>query len=107
MTASETLASIALIGLLLGGCGNICNRMCDAQADLMEGCFDTWESSWQGQSYENREAFIARCDSLWAGALEALEEDSVESQEFEESCRVQMELALADSDCESLLLIDP
>jgi len=73
----------------------------------MEGCFETWESSWQEQSYANREAFVARCYNVWGGALDALEADSTEEQEFRARCQVQLEVALADSDCESVLLIDP
>jgi hypothetical protein len=107
MTASQTCLAVALIALSLSGCGNVCDRMCDAQADLLEGCFETWESSWQNQSYANREAFVARCYNVWGEALEALDSESPERQEFRARCQVQLEVALSDSDCESVLLIDP
>lgn len=92
---------------IFAGCENVCDRMCDAQADLMEACFSTWESSWQAQSYSDRGAFIDRCYTVWGDAHEALESGSTEAQEFQERCRVQFEIALADSDCESVLQIDP
>jgi len=107
MSASQICLAVALIAMSLSGCGNVCDQMCDAQADLMEGCFGSWESSWQDQSYANREAFVARCYNVWGEALEALDSDSIERQEFQARCRVQLEVALTDSDCESLLLIDP
>jgi hypothetical protein len=97
------LASITVFA----GCDDVCDRMCDAQADLMEKCFPTWESSWEEQSYRSREAFIGRCYTVWGDASEDLESGSTEAQEFQERCRVQFEIALADSDCESVLQIDP
>ena len=98
---------LAVSVTFLAGCDDVCDRMCDAQADLMEECFSTWESSWQEQSYSDRGAFIDRCYTVWGDAHEALESGSIEAQEFQERCRVQFEIALADSDCESVLQIDP
>ena len=73
MTVLETYLPITLIALSLCGCANVCDRMCDAQADLLEGCFETWESSWEELSYANREVFVARCYGVWGDALEALD----------------------------------
>lgn len=102
------LAAVLIVAAsVLGGCGEVCDRMCDAQADLMEKCFPTWESSWEEQSYSGREAFVERCYTVWGDAHGALESGSTEANEFEERCRVQFEIALADSDCESVLQIDP
>ena len=101
------VVALMVAGSVLMGCGEVCDRMCDAQADLMEKCFPTWESSWEEQSYSGREAFVERCYTVWGDAHGALESGSTEAQEFEERCRVQFEIALADSDCESVLQIDP
>jgi hypothetical protein len=100
-------AALIVAASALGGCGEVCDQMCDAQADLMEKCFPTWESSWEEQSYSGREAFVERCYTVWGDAHGALESGSIGAQEFEERCRVQFEIALADSDCESVLQIDP
>lgn len=107
MNVANTFVVLVLTLLCMAGCGNVCDRMCDAQADLMEGCFDTWESSWQEQSFSGREAYLARCYSVWGDAFEDLDKESTDRQQFQVQCETQLEVALADSDCESLLLIDP
>ncbi|MBJ93056.1 MAG: hypothetical protein CMP23_01130 [Rickettsiales bacterium] len=100
--------SLTLMALSLGlvGCDESCDRMCDAQADLMEACFPTWESSWQEQSYSSRDAFVERCYVVWGEAAEASDEAEAQAV-IAERCRVQLQIALADEDCESVLQIDP
>ncbi len=88
-------------------CGNTCDRMCDAQADLMERCFVTWETSWAEQSYDHRDDFIARCTSVWGDALDATEEGSSERRALELDCEAQLDASLADTDCQTLLLVEP
>ena len=97
------LLSLALVA----GCGNVCDRMCTAQADVLERCFPTWESSWEDQSYASRQDFTDRCQELWGQTLEQLEENSDERERFADQCQLELETALSDTDCESLLSIDP
>lgn len=91
----------------LTACQNVCDRMCDSQADLMERCFSDWESSWQEESYADREEFTDRCYAVWGDELDSLDEDSTEHQAFSDRCQRELQRAQSDIDCESLLLVEP
>jgi hypothetical protein len=93
--------------LLLTSCANVCDRMCDAEADLQERCFDTWGSSWTGEGYADRTDFLDRCYAVWGGALEDLSNDDPDRQILEDRCQRQLGEARADLECDALLSIEP
>jgi len=99
-TAAALLTSVA-------GCSNTCDRMCTAQADLIERCSSTWGSTWEDLSYSGRTEYLERCSQVWGEALNDLDEDSEEWDSLSNQCDRELETALSDTDCESLLSIDP
>ncbi len=99
------LLLIAIVAL--PACTNQCDRMCDAEADLMERCFDSWGSSWAAESYSGRDEFTERCYAVWGDELDALESDEAGYDDFLDRCERQLQVAIGDVDCESLLLIEP
>lgn len=103
------MSAAAVIGLACAGvgCSNTCDRMCTAQADLIERCSSTWGSTWEDLSYEGRADYLERCNQVWGEALEELDEDSEEWDSLSNQCDRELETALSDTDCESLLSIDP
>ncbi len=106
------MRNIHLILVLLGsfalaGCGNVCDRMCDAQADMIERCLPTWDTSWSELSYSDRTDFEDRCHAVWGDAAEELDADDPERAEIERRCERDLQTALSDIDCESLLSLDP
>ena len=104
----STLFPIAvLLALCLGGCANTCDRMCDSQAELMERCFDTWDTSWAGESYSGRDEFVERCYAVWGDELDAIDSDTTAYSDFNDRCERQLQVAISDVDCESPLLIEP
>lgn len=88
------------------GCGNTCDRMCDAQADMLERCFPEWEMSWLDLSYDDREHFEERCHAVQGGALDELDRDDPARDEINLCCDRNLEVARSDADCESLLSLD-
>ena len=106
MRIHPTLPLIVAVALL-SACNNTCDRMCDAQAELMERCFPTWDTSWQQESYANQDEFLARCYSVWGEELDSLDADSIEYSDFNDRCERQLQVAISDVDCESPLLIEP
>lgn len=96
-----------LLSVAASGCANTCDRMCDAQAELMERCFASWDTSWQGESYSDKDEFLGRCYALWGDELDSLESDSAEYADFDNRCERQLQVAISDVDCESPLLIEP
>ena len=106
MRAPITLLTLLLVAAL-GGCANTCDRMCDSQAELMERCFSRWDTSWQGESYSDRDEFLNRCYALWGDELDSLDADSQDYGDFVDRCERQLEVAISDVDCESPQLIEP
>ena len=98
---------LLLCAASLSGCANVCDRMCTAQADMFERCFDSWESSWEQLSYDNRQHFEDRCHSVWGDALEDLDNEDPERTALTERCERDLQTARSDVDCESLVSIDP
>ncbi len=105
MTALRPLLAAAAL-LALAGCGNVCDRMCDAQADMLERCFPEWEMAWQDLSYDDRDHFLDRCHSVQGEGLEQLERDDPYREETEQCCDRNLQIARSDIDCESLLSLD-
>jgi len=101
------LTGLAALLVLLAGCGNVCDRMCETQAEVIEGCLATWELTWPELSYDNQDHYLDRCHAVWGDALEALEDDDPERDVLTARCQRELETARSDSDCESLLSIDP
>jgi hypothetical protein len=99
-----------VFGLLLfalSGCGNVCDQMCVAQADMFDRCLDTWETTWTEISYAGREDFMTRCNTVYGDALDGLDEGSTEAVILEGRCSEDLQSASSDSDCQSLVTIDP
>lgn len=98
----------ALLALFAAaGCSNVCDQMCDAEADMIERCLPTWDTTWTELSYSDRADFEARCYGVWGGAIEELDKDDPDRVDTERRCERDLEIALSDTDCESLLSIDP
>ena len=89
----------------LAGCGNVCDRMCDAQADMMERCFTDWEMSWTDLSYDDKDHFVDRCHAVQGEGLDELSDETAK-QDVERCCERNLEAARSDIDCESLLTLD-
>jgi len=100
-------STLLLACLLLASCANVCDRMCDAEADLQERCFGTWDSSWEGQGYADRTEFLDRCYAVWGGALQDLSSDDPDRGTLEDRCQRQLGEARADLECDALLSIEP
>ena len=81
--------------------------MCDAEAELIERCFVSWDTSWVELTYDDRDEFLGRCYAVWGDELDSLDEDSVEYSDFTDRCERQLQVAISDVDCESPLLIEP
>ena len=93
--------------LLLPACGNVCEQMCDAQAEMIEGCLETWDTSWSELSYLDRADFGSRCYAVYGEALSELDEGSPEAVVLEDRCSQDLQTASTDIDCQSLVSIDP
>ena len=102
------MASLLIVlPALLVGCGNVCDQMCEAQADMIARCLDNWETSWEELSYEGRQDFLSRCDVVWGDALDELDEDDPSRVDVETRCSRDLQTAQSDIDCQSLVSIDP
>jgi hypothetical protein len=93
--------------LALPGCGNVCDQMCTAQADMIDRCLSTWDTTWPELSYSDREGFMTRCSVVYGDALLDLEEGSTEAVLLEDRCAQDQQTASTDIDCQSLVSIDP
>ncbi len=105
MTLLRSLLAASVL-VALAGCGNVCDRMCDAQADMLERCFPEWEMSWEDLSYDGRDHFIDRCYVVQGEGLDQLDQDDPGRQETERCCERNLQTARSDIDCESLLSLD-
>lgn len=97
---------VALLVLGLAGCGNVCDRMCDAQADMLERCIPDWETSWEELSYDSRDHFVERCYSVHGEGLDQLDQDDPAREETELCCERNLQVARSDVDCESLVSLN-
>jgi hypothetical protein len=85
------------------GCGNDCDNACDAQADYFERCIDTWGTTWEDNSYEDRQDFLVRCKAVYGDQLDAEEEGSEAYRELLAICDANAARSQADTDCETLI----
>ena len=98
------LYPLLLLPVLLLGCGNVCDRMCDARADLADRCMETWELSWEALSYPGgRGEYLERCEAVTGDALDDLDSDDPARDELIDECTADLDAAAADTDCETLL----
>ena len=97
----------ALLTLALSGCASVCDQMCDAQADMIDRCLGTWETTWEDLSYAGHDDFTERCYAVYGDAFDGLDEGSTEAIVLEDRCTQDLQAAASDIDCESLVSIDP
>ncbi len=107
MNLIHRLVLLAAVAVAASGCGNVCDRMCDAQADMIEGCLPTWETTWNDLSYDSRDHFLDRCYAVWGDSLGELDKDDPERDAIQARCQRDLETARSDADCQSLLSVDP
>jgi hypothetical protein len=99
--------AFALLFPLTAGCGNVCDQMCTAQAEMIDGCLTTWETTWPELSYSGTDDFIERCMVVYGEALDGLDSGSTEAVVLEDRCSQDLQTATTDIDCQSLVSIDP
>ena len=103
----KLLLFLALLSFGISGCGNICDQMCTAQADMIDRCLTTWDTTWPELSYADHDDFLNRCSVVYGDALSDLEEASTEAILLEDRCTRDQQTASSDIDCQSLVSIDP
>lgn len=101
------LLGLALLLLAVPGCGNVCDQMCEAQADMLARCLDSWDTSWEELSYGSEDDFLERCHVVYGDALDDLESGESDAVRLETRCSQDLQTAESDIDCQSLLSIDP
>jgi len=99
--------SLALVLFAVTGCTNECDDMCDAQGDMIERCLGDWDSSWEELSYADRDGYVNRCYAIWGDALQDLDEGDAEYDSLVRQCQTDGEIARSDTDCQSLVSINP
>ena len=99
---SGRLPALLLLLLALGaaGCGNICDRMCVGQADLVDRCLDTWGTTWEELSYTDRGEFLDRCGVVWGDGLDDASGD--DKVTLRQECASRLQMADSDTDCEAV-----
>ena len=97
------LPLLLLAALLTPGCANECDSACDAMGEYVERCLDTWATTWEEQSYDDRQDYVARCSVVYADELDDLDEGSEEHSSLLAICDANRALAESDTDCETLL----
>ncbi len=101
------LISLAVLLFAASGCTNDCDDMCDAQGAMIERCLDTWGTSWGELSYADQDEFVTRCYAIWGDRLADLDDDHPDYEGLVRQCQTDAEIARSDTDCESLVSIDP
>ena len=88
---------------LAAGCTNDCDTACDAQGAYFERCLEQWGTTWEEQSYNDKDDYLARCRVVYGDQLDAEEEGSEPYRELLAICDGNLTRAEADTDCETLL----
>lgn len=101
------LISVAVLLFAASGCTNDCDTMCDSQAAMIERCLGEWDTSWEELSYAGAQDFTDRCYTIWGDALQDLDEGDAEYEQLVRQCQTDGEIARSDTDCQSLVSIDP
>jgi hypothetical protein len=101
------LLTLALVLFGVSGCTNECDAMCDAQGEMIGGCLAQWGTTWDELSYADQDAFVSRCYAIWGDALQDLDEDDPERAQLLRQCQTDTEVARSDTDCQSLVSINP
>jgi hypothetical protein len=99
----RSLLLLALATLTFSGCANVCDRMCNAEADVYERCLPVWGMTWEEAGYADADAYLDRCLSVWGDGFEQTERNSPEREDLSQECTSQLGRAQSDTDCETLL----
>ena len=94
---------VLAILLLSPACANECDLACEAQADYFERCQESWGTTWQDNSYDDRADYLARCKVVYADQLDAEEEGSDAYLGLVAICDGNAARSQSDIDCESLI----
>ncbi len=97
------LLLLLIVSLFAPGCANECDTACSAQADYFERCLDTWGTTWEENSYDSKQDYLARCRAVYGDQLDAEDEGTDEYLELLAICDGNLARAESDTDCETLI----